>query len=205
MTSSDVASLGPHPKDQPAAGDLQSLARPRDRRRTGASLRSRALRLLARREYTRAELRRRLLLAEESDVRKSLQQSGGPDPDALEPITDELLERIDSLLDDLERSHLLSDRRYAEVLVNSKGSRYGVARLSRTLATHGVGGRLAEDALAPLRATQRERALAIWKRRFSQPPSDLKERARQHRFLIGRGFDPATVAWVLKHGGNPPD
>ena len=96
MTSSDVASLGPHPKDQPAAGDLQSLARPRDRRRTGASLRSRALRLLARREYTRAELRRRLLLAEESDVRKSLQQSGGPDPDALEPITDELLERIET-------------------------------------------------------------------------------------------------------------
>ena len=194
MTSSDVANPG-------LQSDLQALAGPRDRRRTGSSLKSRALRLLSRREYTRAELRRKLLLAEEADVRRAGQQGGGADPDAPAPITEDLLERLDSLLDELEGNQLLSDRRYAEVLVNSKGGRYGVARLSRTLVNQGVGGQLAEETLAPLRATQRERALAIWKRRFGQLPSDLKERARQHRFLIGRGFDPATVAWVLKQGG----
>ena len=190
---------------QPASTDLQALAEGRDGRRTGASLKSRALRLLSRREYTRAELRRKLLLAEEAGVRQALQRNGGAHPEASEPITEELLERLDSLLDELEANRFLSDRRYAEVLASSKGERYGVAHLSRTLTTQGVGPQVAEEALAPLRATQRERALAIWKRRFGHPPSDLRERARQHRFLLGRGFDPATVAWVLKQGARSAD
>ncbi len=205
MASRDVAIADPRREEPPGSTELQSLARPRDSRRTGASLKSRALRLLSRREYTRAELRRKLLLAEEAGARQTLQRGDGSGQDAPGPITEEFLERIDSLLDELERNRLLSDRRYAEVLVSSKGGRYGVARLSRTLATQGVGGQLAEAALAPLRATQRERALLIWKRRFGHPPADLRERARQHRFLIGRGFDPATVSWVLKQGSGLAD
>jgi regulatory protein len=203
MTSPDAAI--PDARGEPDPTDLQALDRPRDGRRTGVSLKSRALRLLSRREYTRAELRRKLLLAEEADARKALLAGVAAGPDALEPITEALLECLDSLLDELEGNRLLSDRRYAEVLVSSKGDRYGVARLSRTLVTQGVGGPVADEALAPLRTTQRERALAIWKRRFGRPPSDLRERARQHRFLIGRGFDPATVSWVLKQGSHPPE
>ena len=203
MATADVSPGAPRPPEQPcgsglrsSGSDLQSLAGPRDRRRTGTSLRSKALRLLARREYTRAELRRKLIQAEEAAARR--ERLAGTEPEADPPITADLLDRIDSLLEDLERNRLLSDQRYAEVLVSSKAGRYGVARLSRTLATQGVGSQVADEALAPLRASERDRALAIWKRRFGQPPSDLKERARQHRFLVGRGFDPATVSWVLK-------
>jgi len=140
-------------------------------------LRGRALRLLSRREHSRAELRSKLL---SQDV----------DPAVL-----------DLLLDDLEAKRLLSDRRYAEVLAQSKGARYGVARLARSLSLQGVATELSADALAPLRATERERALEICRRRFGGPPSNLKERARQHRFLMGRGFAPATVSWVLKEIG----
>jgi regulatory protein len=145
------------------------------------SLRGRALRFLARREHSRTELRRKLL-------------TGDVDEAAL-----------DILLDELESKKLLSDRRFAEVLAQSRGARYGVASLSRTLARQGVNPELAAAALSPLAATERERALALWKRRFGAPPADLKARARQHRFLLGRGFDPATVAWIFKKAGKPAD
>jgi regulatory protein len=133
------------------------------------------LQLLARRDYSRAEVRSKLLAH----------------------AADEAV--LDSLLDDLETTGLLSDRRYAEVVAQSRGARYGVASLARTLSRNGVAPELVADALAPLRANERERALEICRRRFGEPAADLKERAKQHRFLLGRGFNPATVSWVLKH------
>jgi regulatory protein len=161
-----------------AGSGLQSVADARRKPRAAPSLKGRALKCLARREYSRAELRRKLL---------------APDVDAA---------ALDAVLDDLEAKQLLSDRRYAEVLARSKGGRYGVATLSRTLSQQGVGPEVAAAALEPLRDNERERALDIWRRRFGEPPADLKERARQHRFLLARGFDGATVSWVLKHAGS---
>lgn len=163
---------------EPAApSSLQEVAESRRRARPTISLKGRALRYLARREYSRAELRRKLL------------------PSAVDAA------ELDAVLDDLEAKRLLSDRRYAEVLAQSKGSRYGVASLSRSLAQQGVSADVAAVALEPLRANERERALAVWRRRFGEPPADLKERARQHRFLLARGFEAATVTWVLKRAG----
>ncbi len=163
---------------EPAPSSLQQVAEARRRPRPTISLKGRALRYLARREYSRAELRRKLL---------------APEVNAAE---------LDAVLDDLEAKRLLSDRRYAEVLAQGKGGRYGVASLARTLAQQGVNPDVAAEALEPLRANERERALDVWRRRFGTPPQDLKERARQHRFLLARGFDAATVSWVLKRAGN---
>ena len=159
---------------EPAGSGLQAVAEARSRARPAISLKGRALRFLARREYSRVELRRKLL---------------GQEVDAKE---------LDAVLDDLEAKRLLSDTRYAEVLAQSKGGRYGVASLSRTLSQQGVSPDVAAAALEPLRASERERALEVWRRRFGEPPADLKERARQHRFLLARGFDAATVSWILK-------
>ena len=162
---------------EPAGSPLRAVADARSRARPAISLKGRALRFLARREYSRQELRRKLL---------------GQDVDAKE---------LDAVLDDLEAKRLLSDKRYAEVLAQSKGGRYGVASLSRTLSQQGVSPEVAAAALEPLRDSERERALEVWRRRFGEPPADLKERARQHRFLLARGFDAATVSWILKHAG----
>lgn len=156
---------------------LQAVAEARKKPRNEPSLKGRALRFLARREYSRAELRRKLLT------------------DEVDPA------HLDAVLDELEAKRFLSDKRYAEVLAQSKGGRYGVASLSRTLSQQGVSAELAAAALEPLRANERERALQIWRRRFGEAPADLKQRAKQHRFLLGRGFDPATVSWVLKQVG----
>lgn len=154
--------------------DLQELAESVKAPVSGPQLRARALRLLARREHSRIELQRKLGRVD-------------ADPGMLE-----------ALLDDLESRGLLSDRRFAEVTVHSKGARYGNARLLQALARQGVDTELAAQVLQPLRFTERERALALWQKRFGEPASDVKARARQHRFLLGRGFDPATVGWVLK-------
>ena len=157
----------------PPESDLRAVADARKQPRA-LSLKGRALRFLARREYSRAELRRKLL-AHETDAAE-----------------------LDAVLDELESKRLLSDKRYAEVLAQSKGGRYGVATLSRTLSQQGVSSEVAAAALESLRSNERERALEVWRRRFGEPPADLKERARQHRFLLARGFDAATVSWILK-------
>ncbi len=159
---------------QAVQATLQQVAQQRTRPGARLSLKGRALRLLARREHSRAELRRKLLV---DDVRE----------DALEAV-----------LDELESKRLLSDRRYADVMVSSKGSNQGVASVARRLSQQGVSREIVAEALAPLHVSERERALALWQRRFGEPPKDIRERARQHRFLLSRGFAPATVAWVFK-------
>ena len=157
-----------------AVGDLEAVAEARSRP-GGVSLRARALQFLARRDHSRAELRSKLL----------------------QHAADEAA--LDALLDDLESVQLLSDRRYAEVVARSRGARYGVASVARTLSRNGVAPEVAAEALAPLRVSERQRALEVCRRRFKAPAADLRERARQHRFLLARGFNPATVSWVLKH------
>jgi regulatory protein len=60
------------------------------------------------------------------------------------------------------------------------------------------------DALA---ATEAERARAVWSRRFGAPSTDPRERARQARFLLARGFDAETVRRLVAAGspGDPGD
>jgi regulatory protein len=166
--------------ETPAAGvpaNLQEVDEAR-KQRGGVSLKGRALRMLARRDHSRTELRSKLLAHTEDEA------------------------ALERLLDDLEDSRLLSDRRFAEVVARSKGARYGFALVARTLSRKGVASDLTAEVVASLRVTERERALDIFRRRFGGPPADLRERARQHRFLLGRGFDAATVSWVLKHFDN---
>jgi regulatory protein len=45
--------------------------------------------------------------------------------------------------------------------------------------------------------TELERAREVWLRRFGQPPADAAERARQMRFLAGRGFETDIIRRVI--------
>ncbi len=140
------------------------------------SLKSRAIRLLARREHSRAELRRKLLgSSRDADVAAS----------------------VDAVLDVLETENWLSDRRFAELFVRSRAERLGGARLARELFEKGVDRDVANDLLEPLRAAELDRAYALWRRRFGNPPLDRAERGRHGRFLIQRGFSPAIVRQVF--------
>ncbi|MCL6556600.1 MAG: recombination regulator RecX [Burkholderiales bacterium] len=139
------------------------------------SLRQRALALLARREHSRAELRRKLA--------------------AHAP-----REELESLLDELSRRGWLSDARFAESLVRAKGARLGSLALAHTLRQRGVPEALVQSQLAALSASELERAREVWRRRFGSPPRDARERARQMRFLQGRGFPLGVIVRVLGGG-----
>ncbi len=138
------------------------------------TLRQRALIALARREYSRSELARKLAAFSET-------------PDELE-----------SLLDDLERAQLLSSERFAESLANRRAARYGNERIGRELAQHDLPEAVIGAQMAQLRETEQERCRAVWQKRFGGAPQNLEERARQVRFLTARGFSSDVVRAVLK-------
>jgi regulatory protein len=144
----------------------------------GGSLRARALRLLARREHSRQELRQRLALK-------------GMEPAELEV-----------LLDELERNGWLSEQRLAEQMVRGAKGRYGSRQVLDRLRSKGVTGELLAQAARALQAQELESARAVWRKRFGRPPTTLQEKAKQARFLAGRGFSTEVIRAVL---GEPAD
>jgi len=137
------------------------------------TLRARALRLLARREYSRKELGRRLA------------------PYAANP------EELDALLEALAARGQLSDERYAESRVHALTKKYSAARILYELKSKGVDAVVAERAAAEARNTDLERARAAWRRKFKSAPVTREERARHARFLQSRGYSFDVIRAVL--------
>jgi len=148
------------------------------------SVKGRALRYLAQREHSRAELERKLA--------RHVQDSEGASAQA----------QISAALDDLSAKGLLSEARVAASVLAGQGQRYGWRRLKQTLQAKGLAPELVSSTLQQARATELERAREVWRRRFGTPPLDAAERARQMRFLAGRGFDGDVISRVLR---TPPD
>jgi regulatory protein len=88
--------------------------------------------------------------------------------------------------------------------MQAKAPRFGARRLRHLLQSRALAGEFVDALLEQARSTELERALAVWRRRFGQPPADLRERARQQRFLAGRGFEPAVIERVMRLAGRPP-
>lgn len=146
-----------------------------------------AIRLLARREYGRAELAAKL-------------HAKGGTP-----------EEVVATLDDLERRGYLSDARFAQALVHQKAGRYGRRAIAHALKARQVEPEAAKAALATLatlgQGDEAADAQALWERRFGTAPKDDKERARQIRFLMARGYSTGVALAVVRKGaaGNPDD
>ena len=206
--------------------DLQVLVRADESESAQRSaLKRRAITLLARREHSRAELTRKLLTPPPVRRRRRAGgRAGGPGDYEGSPVPDESFDRpfgarggaasfdgseggnpaprapspelVESVLDELEGMKLLSDRRMAESLVRNGAERFGRARLSQDLQRKGLDENLISNVLQPL---------AVWQRRFGKPPTSLKEKARQYRFLVGRGFAPGIVSAVVPRIVDAPD
>lgn len=139
-----------------------------------ASLRSKAIGLLARREYARSELEQRLLAKGAAR------------------------EEVSPLLDELITQGYLSDARYARSLAAQKHGGYSRRRITDELKSRGVAR---VDIDAALGATELDDAAALralWQRRFGRVPMDEREKARQVRFLQGRGFALAAILKLLR-------
>lgn len=151
-----------------------------------ASLLARAVRLLARREHSRAELARKLAQA---------RHGKGPPSDPVDPVA------VAVVLDELEHLGLLSDARFATQRARQRSERYGNSRLRHELQQKGVAAPVAMEAIEALTGTEHQRALALWQRRFGQLAQSPSERARQGRFLQARGFSMDTIRRVLSGRG----
>jgi len=142
------------------------------------TLRERALAHLARREHSRLELFRKL--TPHGDV-----------------------EEINALLDALLEQRLLSDDRFAESLRRTRQGRHGSLRIQQELRQKGVGEERIALEVAQARDADLEQARLVWLKKFGTPPADVRERGRQMRFLLGRGFPMEVAARVV--GGDAED
>ena len=139
------------------------------------SLRTRALGYLARREHSRLELERKLA------------------PHAENP------EELSNVLDVLEQRGLLSARRMVEQVVHGRRSKFGSQRIAHELREKGIDESLIAEALPRLKETELDAAREVWQKKFGVMPADAKERGRQVRFLMGRGFASDVIHKVLRH------
>lgn len=161
--------------------------------RQALSLKTRALGLLAQREHSRTELRRKLLRIERASVRirASCDVSAS---------TDELPDceaTVDALLDSLAADGCLNEARFIESRLNLRARRFGTQRIQQELAQHGL--RLDDEQKSALRTSELERAQEVRVRRFGpEAPTEALEQARQARFLLARGFAGDVVRKALK-------
>lgn len=142
---------------------------------TEAELFAKALRVLALREHSRLELAKKLAsLTEDSSL-------------------------IEQVLDKLVQSDYLNDQRCAEMLVRSAVSKaYGPLKLSHLLREKGIEAELAQAVLAEAEIDWQALAAYQRQKKFGDTlPTDWPERARQSRFLAGRGFYLETINAVF--------
>jgi regulatory protein len=139
-----------------------------------ADIRLAAMNLLARREHSVWELRRKLRIR-------------FPD-DAL----------LDEQLSTLTEQNLQSDMRFAESYIRQRIERgYGPVRLREELRERGVSRTDITRLMAELEIDWRAHALQVMQNKYGGfPPRDIKEEARRARFMQHRGF----TAEYYQHG-----
>jgi regulatory protein len=140
---------------------------------TPISLKGRALRLLSSREHSRAELERKLARYEE--VAGTLAQA----------------------LDELQAKDFINEQRVVESVVHRRAGKLGSARIRQELNDKGLDPEAVAHAVEQLRATEVERARAVWRKKFAAPPADAAERGKQMRFLASRGFGGDAIRRVV--------
>ena len=139
----------------------------------GLSLKGRALRYLAAREHSRAELERKLAAHAES------------------------AEQLALVLDELQAKDFISEARVVESVLNRRAGRFGAARIRHELQGKGLAPEMVADAVSSLKASEVERAREVWRRKFGEVATDAAARGKQMRFLAARGFGGDAIRRVV--------
>ncbi|WP_441347609.1 regulatory protein RecX [Shewanella sp. Shew256] len=146
-----------------------------------------AVALLARRDYSRQEIRSKLL------------EKGFEVVD------------IDPVLDDCEASGFINDKRYAELLVRSHIARgHGPIRIRQAIAQKGLSKDCIEAALsanehdwfelAKVKAIKKYVTPKVTEIKGSQSRELVaKEKAKRVRFLLSQGFNYEQVSYALDY------
>lgn len=137
---------------------------------TPAEARASAMRILARREHSVAQIKRKLA-ARGHDAQTTT-------------------EVVESLTEDGWQS----DARFAETLARSRANQgYGPLRIRAELKEARVPDEQIRAAFAALETDFAAEAMRVRERRFGPVPDHGPERQKQYRFLAARGFDAAQI------------
>jgi regulatory protein len=137
------------------------------------SLKGRALRLLSGREYSRAELVKKLTPFEAS-------------PGELE-----------KALDELQAKDFINEQRVVDSVLHRRSAKLGTARIKQELQSKGLDAGAVLEAVDVLKSTEVERAREVWRKKFGIAPENAAERGKQMRFLMSRGFGSEAIRKVI--------
>lgn len=144
--------------------------------KTPRSIREAAMDYLSRREHATQELTQKLLTKgyEEDDVVAALAR--------------------------LTEQGLLSDARFTEAFINQRIARgSGPLKIRAELRQKGVSDAMIAEFLDERDPLWRESAQAVRSKKYgSELPVDLKEKARQTRFLQSRGFSTGHTRYAMR-------
>jgi regulatory protein len=146
-----------------------------------------ALKMLARRELSEAQVRQRLI------------RRGHPPED------------VDAAIDRLAREHAIDDGRVADAIVRTQalGKSRGRARVQREIERAGIAPAVAREALARAADSFDQDALAdaaLHRRLHGRAIGDEREFRRLYRYLIAQGFDgERALAALERHRGPARD
>jgi regulatory protein len=144
------------------------------------SLKGRALRLLSGREYSRAELVKKL---------STFETTPG---------------ELDKALDELQAKDFINEQRVVDSVLHRRSAKLGTARIKQELQSKGLDAGAVLEAVDLLKSTEVERAREVWRKKFGKsaeeaPPARLSaaERGKQMRFLMSRGFGSEAIRKVI--------
>lgn len=140
---------------------------------------AKGVRLLAMREHSVSEMRRKL--ADKSENH----------------------EIIEAVIDDLQQRKYLSDERFTESFIRSRRNRgIGPIKIKSELKAKGINNVLIQDKLNLESAVWFDLALEQYKKKFADSPvEDYKSWSKRARFLQGRGFTMDQIHCVV----SPPE
>jgi len=128
------------------------------------NLRAKALDFLSRRDYSYQELFNKLKKYSDDD------------------------NEIITILDEMVSKKFLNEERYIENFIHSKSKKFGSLKIKYLLNNNVKNSELVNQLYAEAQVDELQTASEQLSKKYRQPPSDNKERAKYIRFLLNRGF-----------------
>lgn len=152
------------------------MTEPSSRRSGYARLLDRAIRILAMRDHSEQELRRKL-------VAPVMSKNG---PEALDATPDELEQVVAWCIE----NRYLDDNRFVGQFIASRSRKgYGPARIRQELSQKGIARQAVEQAMRECDIDWVSLARAQAQRKYGEPlPSAFAEKVKIQRFLLYRGY-----------------
>lgn len=106
-------------------------------------------------------------------------------------------DKITAILDDFKTRGWLSDKRFTEMLVHARKTKFGSARVANELREKGVADELIASAVAEVKRSELDNARNVWQKKYRASAETREEWAKQARFLQSRGFGFDVIKKVL--------